>query len=936
MSAELLRTKLYMPRLRPSLVPRPRLIEKLNAGLSGTVILISAPAGFGKTTLASSWMDGLQSAAEEQKIGSVRQSAAHHFAWLSLDQGDREPVRFLTYLIAALQFIEPQIGQDLLLMLQSTPQSPIQTALTSLLNELLLLEKPFTLVLDDYQTAGVRPINEILTFLLEHAPPQMHLLIITREDPHLPLARLRARGELTEVRARDLRFTASEAAVFLNGTMGLDLTAHEVDALERRTEGWIAGLQLAALALQESPAAQQEGSAAAFVDTLAGSNRFILDYLVEEVLERQPVAVQQFLLRTSILDQLYGPLCDAIMDNPDAHGQEMLAQLESANLFLLPLDKERLWYRYHHLFADLLRARLRNSEPERVSRLYLRAAAWCEQEGQVDEAVGYALASGNFEIAAGLVETYWGEAISRGAIHTLWSWLQALPDDTVRHSAQLSLATCWAHWFEGQMDRITARLEDVERAMGQEAVAGKLSGNKPDGGSAAQAAALRSFVARYHNDFETAVALAEQALALLPADLPPRTNTQLRSILFLALASAYDGSGALEKAAKAYSETIRWSQRSGNFSGVTGITYRLEGLLRLLGRLWEAESVCRAALTRIEEQGMSQLGVAGILHLALGEVLVEQNKLEKAETHIAQGIKLGKWSGRLDAARNAAPGMARLRLAHGDLRGALAAVEEAQAALGDSPSPLALGELLALQARILIRQGDMSHAARCASEALHLAGWDRGLSGELVALAACRVRFAQDAPHEAIPVLTKSIGTAEKAGRWGTAIELRLLRGLALAQQDDRSAANSDLERALTLAAPEGYVRLFLDEGRPMMRLLNQWREQAASNPVSDYAAFLLTQFAAEPHHKSAIPDQVFVSDQLSAHKDHTLLEPLSPRELDVLQIMAQGRTNKEIARQLVISPGTVKAHTASIYRKLNVANRTEAVARARALGILH
>ena len=458
----------------------------------------------------------------------------------------------------------------------------------------------------------------------------------------------------------------------------------------------------------------------------------------------------------------------------------------------------------------------------------------------------------------------------------------------------------------------------------------------------AELATLRSFVARYHNDFETAGALAEHALSLVPENFV-QDSTQLRPLIFVALATAYDGAGDLERAVDAYTETIRLSRLGANAAGVTGITYRMIGILRLLGRLRAADAACRDALEYIQAQGMARLPAAGILHVAMSEVLVERNDLEAAEAHLSQGIELGKWSGRLDAARNAAYTLSRLRQARHDANGALAAVREAESALGEPPSPLARAELLALKARILVRQGTLSEAAQCVEEAVHLAGWDRGLTGEMVALAASRLLLAQCKPDEAVAELTRSLAVAEGRGRLGVAIELRILRSLALVRQGDTREAKADLERALTLAEPEGYVRVFLDEGQPMQMLLAQWLAQACAGPLRDYAIHLLSQFDAEPQvvtapQKTASP----AGDPSASHvvspvepSGQALVEPLSPRELEVLHLVALGRTNKEIAQQLIIASGTVKAHTASIYRKLDVANRTEAVARARQLGIL-
>ncbi|MEA3341648.1 MAG: hypothetical protein U9R15_16920, partial [Chloroflexota bacterium] len=598
--------------------------------------------------------------------------------------------------------------------------------------------------------------------------------------------------------------------------------------LEERTEGWIAGLQMAALSMRGRE--DVDSSIRAF----AGTNRFIMDYLLEEVLVREPEEVQTFLLQTAILTRLTGPLCDAVIGA--SGGQEMLERLERRNLFVEPLDDDRRWYRYHHLFADLLQARLYQSGPDRVARLLSRAAEWCEGDDQVAEAVGYALAAQDYGRAAGLVARYWYNTMTDGEIETVWSWLNGLPEDAVRNSAPLSVAYCWVLWLRGQIGAIEAHLADAERALGELVVSnGFDEDNAAYAGAYAQLpaelAALRSFVARHNHEFETASALAERALSLVPGNLPPQADAQLRTPIFLALATAYDGAGDLERAVGAYAETIRLSRLGASAAGVTGSTYRLIGILRLLGRLRAADAACREALGYIQAQGMARLPAAGILHVTLSEVLAEQNDLEAAEAHLSQGLELGKWSGRLDAVRNAAYTLSRLRQARHDANGALAAVQEAESALGEPPSPLARAELLALKARILVRQGTLSEAAHCVEEAVHLAGWDRGLTGEMVALAASRVLLAQCKPDEAVAQLTRSLVAAEECGRLGAALELRILRSLALVRQGDTREAEADLERALALAGPEGYVRVFLDEGQPMQLLLAQWLAQASAGP---------------------------------------------------------------------------------------------------------
>ncbi|MDY6878346.1 MAG: LuxR C-terminal-related transcriptional regulator [Chloroflexota bacterium] len=896
----LLQTKLYIPPVRSELVSRPRLIERLNAGLHRRLTLISAPAGSGKTTL----------------VASCIANSGMPVAWLSLDKDDNLAGRFLSYLVAALQQAGNTIGSEAPQLVAASQQAPPEAVLTSLINELDSANTEIALVLDDYQFINSQAVHEEVAFLLEHCPKTFHLVIATRSDPPLPLALLRARGHMVELRAADLRFTDPEAAQFLNDVMGLGLDAGSVAALEERTEGWIAGLQMAALSMRGRKDVD------ILIRAFAGTHRFIMDYLLEEVLAREPEEVQAFLLQTAILTRLAGPLCDAVTDA--SGGQEMLERLERRNLFVVPLDDDRRWYRYHHLFADLLQARLYQSGPDRVARLLSRAVEWCEGDGQIAEAVGYALAAQDYRRAADLIARYWHHTANKGEIETVWSWLEALPEDTVRNSAPLGLAYCWVLWLKGQLGAIEAHLVDAENALSE------LEPSTDDAAHAdlpAHLAVLRSTVARYGNDFEAAVTFAERALRLAPENLPPQANAQLRTVTFMALASAHEGAGDLEKAVDAYAETIHWSRLGANAAGVAGMTHWLIGALWLLGRLRAADEACREALSYLQEQGMARLPATGILHLRMSEVLLERNDLEAAETHLSRGIELGKWSGRFDAVRNAAPALARLRQARCDASGALAAVQEAESAWGEPSSPLSRAGLLALKAGILVRQRALSEAARCVEEAVHLAGQDRGQTGEKVALAASRVTLAQGQPDKAVAELTQSLAAAEASGRFGVALELRILRSLALVRRGDIQEAQADLERALALAKPEGYVRIFLDEGQPMQMLLAQWLAHADVSPLRDYAIRLLSQFDAEP--------LVVTAAQEKASPAGGLIEPLSQREMQVLHLIALGRTNKEIARQLVVAPGTVKAHTSSIYRKLDVANRTEAVARARQLGIL-
>jgi LuxR family maltose regulon positive regulatory protein len=820
--------------------------------------------------------------------------------------------------------------------------------LAALINAIAAAPDDLTLVLDDYHVITSSAVHSAVIFLLEHLPANLHLVISSRADPPLPLARLRSRGQLVEVRAGDLRFTPQEAAAFLNQTMGFALSPKQVTALDERTEGWIAGLQMAALSMRGREDVD------AFIRAFAGDNRFILDFLLEEVLGREPQEVQAFLLHTAVLNPFCAELCDAVTGGTD--GRQMLERLEQRNLFVVPLDDNRRWYRYHHLFADLLQARLHQWEPGRAAEFQSRAAVWCAQAGQAAAAIGYALAAQDYTYAADLVATCWGPATNAGKVETVWAWLTALPEEVVRQSAPLSVACCWVLWLKGQPELMEPHLLAAEAAL-QELAATEAFDRQGDvyAPLLVQVAALRSFVARYHAAFEDAIVHAERARLLASVSLPSGTSVQsqaqlhaqLHALIALALATACDGTGDLPRAADAYAESVRWSREGRNAAGVA-VTYRLAGVLRLLGDLHAAEAACRDALHFLIEEDMGKLPAAGVLHLALAEVLLERNEVTAAEEHLAQGSDLGRRSGRLDAVRNVAPLLVRLCLGRGDVAGALAAVAAVQAALGELPSPLAQAELLSLQAKVLVRQGSLAEAAACIVEAERLAAQEHGLTKAMVILAAARVHLAQKGAGAALVQLTQSLAAAEARGWAGAALELRILRSLALARQGDRRAAEADLQAALALAEQQGYRRLFLDEGEPVAELLRALAARPASIGESDrqpgpFLAVLLAAFDAQAPSQAAASAPHLPAANPSAANPATanpstapaLIEPLSERERQVLRLLAEGLTNEQIARRLVIALGTVKAHIHNIAGKLDAQNRAHAVARAQELGLL-
>lgn len=914
-SDPILRTKLRQPAIRQGLVSRPALLAQIKHGFSVPLTLITAPAGFGKTTL----------------VAACVADCEIPVAWLSVDKNDNQVGRFLHYLVAALQETNPAVGKQAAQMLAAAPDAVAEAVMISLINDLDAAGGELILVLDDYQLITNPVVHEVVAFLLDHCPSTLHLVIDTRSDPPLPLSRLRARGQIFELRTSDLRFTIPETFQFLNHQMGLNLDDGAIATLEERTEGWIAGLQMAALSMRGR---QDIGS---FIQEFAGTNRFIMDFMLEEVLARETEAVQTFLLETAVLNRLTGPLCDAVTGSTG--GQAMLEQLERRNLFVVPLDNDRRWYRYHHLFADLLQAKLYQSGQEHVASLLTRAAVWCEQDGQISEAVSYALAARNELLAASFIETYWHQKVNNGEIETVFSWLNALSPALLKNSASLSAAFCMVLWLTGQVGAIEEHLENAERALAQQDEANQTGAAFYPTELPVVLAAMHSFVARYHEQFETAVALAEHALRLIPEDFPAPGDAELRSLAYLALGSGYDGVGDLEKAVRCYVETIHGSRLVGNATGVAGITFRMVGALRLLGRLREAEAACRAALEFFEANDMHRLPAAGILHVAMSAVLVERNEFAAAEAHLAQGIELGKWSGRLNASQNAIHILCRLKLAQQDPAAAMSTVQEVERGLAQPASNLLKAELCALRARILIDLGAISEAAQQIERADRLTGQEQGQTRSIVDLAACRLFAAQHPPEEAVVQLSQALERTEARGRMGAAIEMRILRCLALAQLGKTQEAEADLGHSLNLAEREGFVRVFLDEGKPMQKMIEHWLAHAKPGPPRDYAIRLLAQFNDDPGrvvgNSEKQPSTAGLPAPAYQSSAAVLVEPLSRRELEVLQRMALGCTNEAIARQLIVTRGTIKAHAASIYRKLDVANRTEAVARARQLGLL-
>jgi LuxR family maltose regulon positive regulatory protein len=930
METPLLQTKLYIPPIRPELVPRSRLIERLNDGLQRKLTLVSAPAGFGKTTLVSDWLRHLDIPA----------------AWFSLDEADNDPVRFLIYYVAALHTIEVQqtpaskIGEEVLGMLQSPQPPPTEAILTTLLNQIAALPVRIVLILDDYHLIEAQPIHDALNFLLEHLPPHtgpggqrqgMHLVIATREDPPLSLARLRARGELIELRAADLRFTSAETAEFLNQMMGLNLSAKDIAALETRTEGWVAGLQLAAFSMQGHK------NATSLIKSFTGSHRFVLDYLIEEVLDQQPEDIQTFLLQTAILDRLTGSLCDAVCAVETAtgqgNGQQTLEMLEQANLFIVPLDNERHWYRYHHLFADLLLQRLHQTQPEQLPVLYHRASVWYKQNGFVNEAINYALRSKNFERAADMIEDQFGDNYERVSQTILQRWLAEMPEKFVLSKPQLCILQAWTFFTTGQLDAADQRLRATEKMLDPSTDQAFVASLDEASSSERQlpdtnrmrligrVAAIRSFLVSFSGDIPGTIRYARQALEYLPEQ-----DLQWRSTVLVALGDAYANQGQMEAAHKARLDALATGKASGDPYLLMIVNLRLAEILRQQGKLHQVIDICERQVKSADEHGISEWPIAGWLFGIWGEVLAELNDLDRATDQAKKGVKLTARGRDLLYEVMSNLCLVRVLFSCGELNGAGDVIQAMEKTAQEHDMPLwASLQLSAWQARIWLAQGKLELASQWAGERELDPEGELTYLHEVEYIAFACILIAQKRLDEATTLLHRLLEAAKAGGRTSRVIEILILQTLAAHSGGDTTQAMSTLEQALTLAEPGGFIRIFVDEGPSMARLLH---EALSRGIAPDYACLLLAAFpATEPKQTDPLKAQVPKSD---------LIEPLSERELEVLQLIAEGLTNQEIANRLFLSLNTVKVHTRNIYGKLDAHHRTEAVAKARALGILH
>lgn len=908
MSASLLTTKLYFPPVRPNLVSRPQLVERLNAGLKGPLTLVSAPAGFGKTSLISEW---------HTQVGSKASAA-----WLSLDEGDNEPIRFWSYLISALETLRHNAFDTTRGLLQSPQTFPPETIISSILRELESFPDDHTLVLDDLHVITSPVIQQTLVLLIDHLPPKLHLVILTRADPLLPLARLRARNQLTELRAADLRFTLDEVKAFLSQTMGLVLSPEQIASLEARTEGWIAGLQLAALSMQG------RGDVGDFVASFTGSHHYVVDYLVEEVLSLQSEKTRNFLLKTSILERMNAPLCNTLTGESD--GQLMLEKLEQANLFVVGLDNERQWYRYHQLFADVLQIRLRQSNPECLNELHGCAAMWLEKNNYLPEALQHALAGGDKERAVRLAEQKDSQMLARGELVALLGFLEALRE-LVHERPQLCIDKAWALMLTGQIEEVDLLLERAERLISDrtpDEMGQHIRGN---------IAAIRCYMASRSGDGRRCLELGRLALEILP-----ESNPGVRGVVHMAMAGTHLLRGDSATAIQSMREAGRLGKLAGNLHVAVTAISSVANILMAQGQLHQSEEMYRDALQLAYLPDGRILPIAGRVFSGLSRLFYEWNDLSAALEYSQQTFELGQKWGNADSLVTAHVMLARISQAGGDSRGAEESIRNAENLVQTRQlTPTSAEWVEMTRVWLWLAQGNLEACERWKrTNDPKPAGKQTRNGGKRLILV--RILLAQENHATALKILSQLLRETETAGHWGSVIELLVLQTLTYQQKGDTPAALKALERALSLAEPEGYIRVFLDQGKPMKELLRRMKDhkrpkddpstlhRASSGRMKNYVQKLLAAF---DDNSSSTP--ALRPDASGPHSSHVLIDPLSKRELEILGLITAGKSNQEIAQELVLAVGTVKKHVSNIFNKLNVDSRTRCIAQAQKLHLI-
>jgi LuxR family maltose regulon positive regulatory protein len=936
-------------------VSRPRLFDKLDASFARKLTLLCAPAGFGKSTLLAEWIRHTDERKTEPSTHAYLPTA---FAWFSIDESDNDPVRFWSTFVAALQTVHATVGTTTLAMLESPQPLPPDMLLTSLLNDLASYSERTLIVLDDYHLIHAQAIHKALLFLLEHLPPQLHIVLCSRSDPSLPLARWRSQDQLAELRIEDLRFTHDEATLFLREVMGLDLSTASISALDSRTEGWVAGLQLAALSLQGIADKEK------FIALFSGSNRYIVDYLIEEVLGHQPDEIQNFLLQSSILERLCGPLCDAVVYGSVVYGddavldsQTILESLERANLFLISLDTERRWYRYHHLFAEVLQMRLLQGQRAKVPQLHQRASEWYEQCELWSEAIHHALVAGDYVRAARLIEFVGLTHFAQSTIqHSLTHWLSTLPAEVVRQRPRLSLIYAWILFAHVDMSSALQRVDDAEAAWKQNL---EQFTKAPIG---SEIAAMRSILLAYAADHHPAEAIkwGQQALNTLDT-----TQPTFRCIAALAVGMAKLKEGDVWESLQALSEACQMARIAENVYLFGVATSHEVAMQRARGALALALATIQASLVWAAQQGALVYPTFGGLYLNYADLHREKNELEVAQRYAEEAVMHSDQEVNPSLFIITRLVLLRIKQAQGDWARVASLLGEVTTLAQQYPGIIHNSLLQALSAQMQMREAMYfdNHAA-IPSAALAWAEASQWEEGELLAahrfydyifmyehrritrpqilLAWARTKGDQTLLREIYAYLQRQLRVAEQTGLLWYQIKLTLLQSLTLAALGDAADAFTALARSLRHALPEGYIRVFIDEGESVRTMLGQFRSQLMQQPQSEqntalsiYVNLLLTHFGPQPsEERKTIPSRL-LKPTPKVENLHALLEPLSEREVEVLGLVASGLTNTEIASRLIVATSTVKTHLNHIFSKLGVQSRTQAIARARELGLL-
>jgi LuxR family maltose regulon positive regulatory protein len=895
MVQHLLATKLLMPTQRAALVSRQNLLEILDKSLVCKVTIITAPAGFGKTTLIGDWIN-------QRNIQA---------AWLSMDENDNDPNRFLSYFIKALQTIDSDIGETILEILQSPQVQINEPLLISLINEIVLSIPDETIfVLDDYHLVETPQINEIVYFLLIHLPPPIHIFIASRSDPSLPVALLRGRGELNEIRQDDLRFTTEETTEFLNRVKGLQLTENQVGVLVTRTEGWISGLQMAAISIQGSE------NTSAFIQSFTSSNRYIFDYLIEEILNRQPENVQDFLLDTSILGRLTGDLCNAVTNQPD--GQEILDLLVRTNLFILPLDKDRQWYRYHHLFADLLQKQLTQKRPGFIHELHKRASLWFDGEGFSEEAITHSLATKDFEFSAQILEQNIPVMLERGEeLSLIAKFFSKLPEEFIRSHPYLSIQRIWGLVFSGRLDEAEERFQEVEYQPGID----------KDKDLTGHIALVRALIANIRGNMESAILLAQQADELIPAK-----DVVVRGMIPYILGNGYLEIGKLNNAEQAYDQIRQIAISANNLWALTVAYHGLAQIKKLRGHLVEAKSLCEELLKIAAARKAERYGFLCGIHFELGDVLREFNNLDIARKRVMEGLELSEsWEITTDIVSGYVT-LARIYIAQADLDAAAEALREAKKAseMGNIFRIIET-KLDICQVQMWIQKGNAGDLSRWAdkieAKLINLdqdEEFDFVTEMELIALARVWITTSTKSQDKSSLFKSKNLlkrlaSSAQKTERFYRLIEILALQSIVFDRLEDENMAFEVLDKSILLAQPEGCMRIFLDEGQPIQSILYRAQKLGIGLP---YTKTLLDAFEIQMR-------------ELSGSTSQDLPEPLSDREMEVLMLLPTKMTAAEMAEKLIIAKSTIDTHIKHIYSKLGVNRRIEAIQRAEEIGLL-